>query len=399
MFRQHKGLNFMPDTMPDALKWNKRDPYLEWKHSDIEWAIIEASEQKAVNTLKRKAPSSEHVDSPAPKHVPPASEQKAVNTLKRKASNSEHVDSPAPKLVPPACLSSSSKNLLNNSKMTKKEQAPTPHVPQHFTDAWQPLGTRWQNNSCAYDAVVTILFNIWQEDPLATTGIWQTMGNIGLNSLLAGFNLHTSMPQSHSQQFTLDDIRDYMRRRLAHISPNFAFGEYASVHSILLPLLDTSSTVTINTRKCIAHGHTTTHESNISTAMIVVSGEDERTVQQNLNQHHIALSSHCHQCNNLQMRTTTFHSFPPLLAFEWGTQPPLLNPMLTITGHHTQTATYQLRGIIYHDGDHFTAHVINSAGQMWYHDGMQTRPHRTLVLEQVGTHPHANAIVAVYGCN
>ena len=67
------------------------------------------------------------------------------------------------------------------------------------------------------------------------------------------------------------------------------------------------------------------------------------------------------------------------------------------TGHHTQTATYQLRGIIYHDGNHFTTHVINSAGQMWYHDGTQTGPHRTLVLEQVGTLPHA--IVAVYGHN
>ena len=63
MFRNYKGLDFIPDTMPDALKWGKNDPYLKWKHSDIEWAIIKASEQKVNNNLKRKAPSSDHVDS------------------------------------------------------------------------------------------------------------------------------------------------------------------------------------------------------------------------------------------------------------------------------------------------------------------------------------------------
>ena len=110
--------------------------------------------------------------------------------------------------------------------------------------------------------------------------------------------------------------------------------------------------------------------------MVSVSGEDERTVQQNINEPHVALSSRCHECNNFQVRTTTFQTLPPLLACEWGTQPPMLNPKLTITVQHTQTATYQLRGIIYHDGNHFTAHIINSTGQMWYHDGMQTGPRR-----------------------
>jgi hypothetical protein len=43
MFRKHKGQDFMPPSMPDAIKWTTKDPYLEWKHSDIEWAIIKAT--------------------------------------------------------------------------------------------------------------------------------------------------------------------------------------------------------------------------------------------------------------------------------------------------------------------------------------------------------------------
>ncbi|KAF8224494.1 hypothetical protein L208DRAFT_1511379 [Tricholoma matsutake] len=70
--------------------------------------------------------------------------------------------------------------------------------------------------------------------------------------------------------------------------------------------------------------------------------------------------------------------------------------MLTITTGHAQTATYHLKGIIYYDTNHFTAHIIDKSGQMWYHDGMQTGLQRTLTLEQSRTCPYANAIVAVY---
>ncbi|KAF8239805.1 hypothetical protein L208DRAFT_1235685 [Tricholoma matsutake] len=69
-----------------------------------------------------------------------------------------------------------------------------------------------------------------------------------------------------------------------------------------------------------------------------------------------------------------------------------------VTAQHSQSATYHLRGIMYHDTNHFTAHIIDTTGQMWYHDGMQTSPQRTLMLEQIGTYPYANGIVAVYSC-
>jgi hypothetical protein len=32
----------------------------------------------------------------------------------------------------------------------------------------------------------------------------------------------------------------------------------------------------------------------------------------------------------------------------------------------------QLRGIIYHGGDHFTSRIISTDGSIWYHDGMTT---------------------------
>lgn len=38
------------------------------------------------------------------------------------------------------------------------------HLASDLSDVVQlsvPLGIRWQNNSCAYDTVFTVLFNVW----------------------------------------------------------------------------------------------------------------------------------------------------------------------------------------------------------------------------------------------
>ncbi|KAF8236909.1 hypothetical protein L208DRAFT_1227440, partial [Tricholoma matsutake] len=44
-----KGEAFMPSTMHPAIAWSKEDPYLEWDHADIEWAIIKAKATKAMD--------------------------------------------------------------------------------------------------------------------------------------------------------------------------------------------------------------------------------------------------------------------------------------------------------------------------------------------------------------
>ncbi|KAF8231791.1 hypothetical protein L208DRAFT_1205845, partial [Tricholoma matsutake] len=45
-FCKWKGEFFVPSTVHPAITWSKEDPYLEWDHADIEWAIIKAKEIK-----------------------------------------------------------------------------------------------------------------------------------------------------------------------------------------------------------------------------------------------------------------------------------------------------------------------------------------------------------------
>ncbi|KAF8239696.1 hypothetical protein L208DRAFT_1073499, partial [Tricholoma matsutake] len=59
----------------------------------------------------------------------------------------------------------------------------------------------------------------------------------------------------------------------------------------------------------------------------------------------------------------------PLIAFQWGGGPPLLNTSLQIHCNDIDRS-YHLTGIIYYANQHFTAHIISATGDSWYHDGM-----------------------------
>jgi hypothetical protein len=40
LFREHKGVNYIPSTMHKAIQWSKTDPFLECEGSDVEWTVI-----------------------------------------------------------------------------------------------------------------------------------------------------------------------------------------------------------------------------------------------------------------------------------------------------------------------------------------------------------------------
>lgn len=124
-------------------------------------------------------------------------------------------------------------NSKPNIKRVKFDQ---PENPSPTMQLSIPVGTQWQSNSCAYDAVVTVLFSIWQERPDSVTADWHESHSDLLDSLTQRFHRLSSMPvvspTSSNAHFTLEKIRDSFRQHLAKISPEFTFGRYTGVHSI-----------------------------------------------------------------------------------------------------------------------------------------------------------------------
>ncbi|KAF8219801.1 hypothetical protein L208DRAFT_1337747 [Tricholoma matsutake] len=152
-FREHKGLGYMPPKIHKAIKWNKTNPFLEWDGPDIEWAIVDRKVKqqgtKAEDSLQCKM-------------------EKCPNPLKKRK-RSDTFYGP-----------------LEGLKITKL-QNPAIGDGSELHQVNIPLGTQWVNKSCAYDSAITILFNIWQEDPDFVQVCWQELQSGMLNVLSDGF--------------------------------------------------------------------------------------------------------------------------------------------------------------------------------------------------------------------
>ncbi|KAF8229110.1 hypothetical protein L208DRAFT_1178375, partial [Tricholoma matsutake] len=220
--------------------------------------------------------------------------------------------------------------------------------------------------SCAYDAILAILFNTWHQDPAYYTTIWQQIVNTELNMLVTGFDQLINNPQ-----VSLETIRETMRHHFASLSDSaFHYGHYTSVPSIFLTLLQRETAVTKTTRGCMISNHAVFHETTVINAMIkVCSAEPSQSLQSIMNHFQEPLPSRSWTCNQCQLRLTTIVSHQPLLAFEWGINAPtLINTLHIAAGdiYHT----YHLCGIIYLVHGHFTSHFLDHEGQWWFYDGI-----------------------------
>ncbi|KAF8225484.1 hypothetical protein L208DRAFT_1306173 [Tricholoma matsutake] len=174
-FCEHKGLQYMPSTIHSALRWSKHDPYLEWEGDNLDWQIVEAKPKKKYQA--KQQPESSYTKKIELAHV-----------LKK---------TPSLDLCQPHCLKK--RRLNSDAGLAQNVQL---SVSVH---ALVPIGTQWQNNSCAYDAICTILFNVWLDDPQTVSHSWHEMRSDLLDSLLVSFNSHVSV-RGASATYSLEQI-------------------------------------------------------------------------------------------------------------------------------------------------------------------------------------------------
>ena len=356
-FREYKGKSYIPSSMHPAIRWSKSDPFLEWQDC-VDWQVIDSKTDVVTTNL----PLATHTNETLPSTPDVVSRlQGIVSPVKRKMSDSDIV--PAVK-----------KPRIKKIKFRHLTDDPS----NHDIRLNIPLGTRWQNNSCAYDAVITLLFNIWRENVISETDSWGELQCELLDSLTQSFHKHEDVQVASAsvRVFTLEQIRDFIRRRLARVSEEFTFGRYASVHSLTEHLLKTCEPVTTSVLCCPNNHDINRNPSSTSNCEIIINGGP--SLQACVDNFTFETATRCSTCNTYLSRVTTFIQTPPLLAFDLGNDPPFLDPVLWISCQETR-ARYSLRGIIYFEDSHFTERLITSTGMVWFHDGMFTG--RSLMYE------------------
>ena len=328
----------MPASVPKSIRWSKFNPFvLNSDLKDTPWQILTKS-GKDVSATPNKS---------------------SFVSLAQGAS--------LPSILPP---STSKRKISGSSVAPRRKKLKTNHISDSssVSGSIMPKGICWSNNSCAYDPTVSILYNIWLDNPVEQSEAFELLSNRFLGLLARSFRLHLE------GEYTLEEVRDYLRRALQHFDPaRFAWGMYTSVHSVVDNILMTEFPVLTSKLICPS-GHLVArpHIISIKDCFVCLTRDHPESLQGHLDEHQSITTSQCSSCLVQLVRQYRFACSPPMLAFDVSGD--------TVTGieHDLNVSVngkvcrYQLRGVVYHNTNHFTARIITSAGHVWFHDGVAT---------------------------
>ena len=245
-----------------------------------------------------------------------------------------------------------------------------------------PVGPKWDNcdYSCAYDAIIAIIRNIWSEDPDAWS-IHLSSRSVFLNMLAHG------LQQSVQNICTLETARNNTRTLLRQHFPNNypPPGHNFTDITLLLQNLLACATWTPYTWKCSSCNYTDIRPGPAIAEHISIA-LTERMIQQHHNIIHIssalneringnALCPHCFERSQSHtMQIDVPFQLPPHIMFIGviETNPYVLVDHNLIISHKGSRWEYKLKGAIYFGNNHFTCRLIDHNEVIWFHDGIAT---------------------------
>jgi len=326
-YRLHKGMEYVPPTMHDSIKWSESDPMLEPIDTNIEWTILTPSK------VKKKVYTDQNICSSSQKHSRESDDDKSAvvhQKKRRKLENEMIIDT------------------TSNTTLTS-----------YLT----PIGLAWDQNSCAYDSILCIIHSLW----LFNKPIWndwlRQLNNIHLKKLCLDFE------KVDINIETLATTRDRLRHRLQKVSnQKFPWGGFTAIEDILGYILETNS---ITFDSIITCPHSTRHTDTQHTTCLLTAGTIIHSMDHWINNIIEVSYDRCDLCHGNMQTVKRIHQSIPILAFHFPGQKPFIDSIITVNINE-QIITYILNGVIYFGNYHFTSRIIDKSGLIWFHDGIAT---------------------------
>ncbi|KAI0799668.1 hypothetical protein BC629DRAFT_1257540, partial [Irpex lacteus] len=223
------------------------------------------------------------------------------------------------------------------------------------------LGFKWDsvNWSCAYDALFTVLYNLYREDRLILSGPTTHDVTPPLERLRTGF----VQLKAGTGSATPESVRDAVRELLSIVDTMelVRYGPFLTSIDRLLECLFPITTAYANTQytcsACSRVQHADPRRFR-SYVFMATSHENQR---------------YCTTCEALlTMRSAVFTRTPSFLALELqhtDTAMPYVTVDLLFTLSEHNGIAWALGGIIYLGGRHFTCRYVDNVGRVWKHDG------------------------------
>ncbi|KAF8713523.1 hypothetical protein AX14_012976 [Amanita brunnescens Koide BX004] len=336
-FRQHKGLSYVPSAVHSSIRWNKKDPMLDPIADDMPWTM----EIKPISKLDIKS-SSDVRDAKSESHDTP------IKVTKRK------------EITP------------QKEHKTKMSKTHSIHCTgntdgEAYVDMQTliPCGTKWHQNSCAYDAILCIVHAMWASNKDKYTQIFNGTNNEILVSLALNFMKHSSRIK------TLESTRDDMRRFLHQTAPrNCGWGEFTTVSHVIKYMFTFPADTIIYHYKC-KNNHITQAGTPDNTCFISAGATIYRSISKWMTSRIEETQRICITCSEKVTIVTEF-AFPlPFIALEFSGHMVELDTTFTVSIGNADVS-YKLCGVIYFGDSHFTARVICNNRMVWFHDGIAT---------------------------
>jgi hypothetical protein len=256
------------------------------------------------------------------------------------------------------------KNLNASAKKTKAAQ-----MIITSDNSSSPAGLIWDgdNYSCAYDALLTILYDIWSTDTKARTRRFKEVNQHHLKSVSDCFKKYMN------GQASFEQARDTIRHELHTQSPaQFSYGTRGtSVSALASTIFAPRNFVAISSPECTNCKYS---KLPIDDRLDFVLYEKEDTPKSS--SHWLRSLEHetherCPECFSAMMQPISFKSVLNVLIFEINSRNIKLSKTLKFE-QEGETVVLDVRGLIYYGDFHFTSHIIGTDGIVWYHDGMTT---------------------------
>ncbi|KAK0235583.1 hypothetical protein EDD85DRAFT_791055 [Armillaria nabsnona] len=308
-FHEHVGNNYSPPLMDRALIWSEVDPF---ESSDAtlgmgEWAKSLITHKPNIRT-QLPVPSPVVISSSVP-----ASGKRIFTPMKpsekRKGRVSDTFDLKQDTV---------DKHIAVNNTTTPRS-----------TEVASLLSCWWSNNSCAYDVAVYVLYNTWRTAAQGYKDALCDFENPWLNILVTSFTRHVN------GQYTLEEVRDYFRRRLNRAFPtSFVFGRETSAEAVMLKWC--SGTIAFDSiHYTCSNGHDIMQSSKMS-CVLEPGGHDTRSLQQFIKKckaRPIARAVvSCSVCTSDVVESHKYMYAPPLLNVAFTTVSPDLNISIEVNG-------------------------------------------------------------------
>ena len=312
-FLEKMGLNYIPPNVDQCLGWTESSKVtIPSQLSYSGWMPVDTSK-------KGKA-------------VEPNNQVLPTQNVKRKAQEEQEIDKPLKRI----CL---------------------PTLPQGFS---------WKNNSCAFDSVLTILRNCYIKE------------RIQWDSFVKAQNQHLTFIDASFRDVTYnglswDSARDKIRQYLVEAggAPHLSLTGYSSAQRIaeLLCIAEKPANVLKMCTVCqdtlltpINDIEFTVSQPSTSNALQARWDEWFSTVY----------SLQCNSCQQIQpiQHIKLVHYPPGFICFNVYQIPINWTTEIQLVDSSGTSHLYELSGVVYYSGNHFTSRVREVNGNMWYIDNL-----------------------------